>query len=376
MKQWSTLPLALSVFTVAAHGENATSNADSPAPRLVVVAEGLEQPRGLATLPGGLFVISERTGQLQTLYNGQRQRVEGLPGIHVEEQGGLLDIVASPDYPDTGWLYFTYSSGNEDSTAVALARGQLAGDQLTNVEELFEQNRRSEPDSRSGSRLAWLDDDTLLMSIGDRGTSERAQDTMDHAGTILRLDPQGQAPGDNPQLEEAGVLPEIYSWGHRHVLGLAIDPEHGDVWAVETRNNGHDELLRIHSGENHGWPEGAESAGTAGADILDDAARGELLTDQKIIQPAYRFSSDIAPSGLAMVDSEHYPHWEGSLIMGGTESEQLYRLDVSDPQNVEVVELLDEPVGQVRDVRQSPDGYLYVLTGNDDGTLYRLEPQE
>src|SRR5690554_4080938 len=127
MKQWSTLPLALSVFTVAAHGENATSNADSPAPRLVVVAEGLEQPRGLATLPGGLFVISERTGQLQTLYNGQRQRVEGLPGIHVEEQGGLLDIAASPDYPDTGWLYFTYSSDDEDSTAVALARGQLAG---------------------------------------------------------------------------------------------------------------------------------------------------------------------------------------------------------------------------------------------------------
>lgn len=376
MRQWSGFPLALCVFAAAAHGEDTALSAETQAPRLVAVAEDLEQPRGLATLPGGLFVISGRTGQLQTIYNGQHQRVENLPDIHIGEQGGLLDIVASPDYPDTGWLYFTYSSGDEDATAVALARGQLAGDQLTEVEELFEQNRRSEPDSRSGSRLAWLDDDTLLMSIGDRGTSERAQDTLDHAGTILRLNPQGQAPEDNPRHGEAGFLPGIYSWGHRQVLGLTVDSERGDIWTVETRSNGHDELLRIHSGKNHGWPAEEDSAEAAGADLLADAARGELFTDQEVIQPAYRFSSDIAPSGLAMVDSEHYPHWQGSLIMGGVESEQLYRLDVSDPQNIEVVELLDEPVGPVRDVRQSPDGYLYVLTGNDDGTLYRIEPQE
>lgn len=376
MQQWNVLPLALAVFATAAHGEEIPLNTEAQALKLVPVADGFEHPQGLATLPGGLFVISERSGQMQSRFNGEQRQVDGLPSVYVEGQDGLLDVVASPDFPDTGWLYFTYSSGDEDSTAVALARGQLAGDQLTNVEELFEQNRRSEPGTRTGARLAWMSDDTLLMSIGDRGSSERAQDTLDHAGTLLRLDPQGLAPEDNPRHGEAGFLPEIYSWGHRHILGLAVDPERDIVWAVETRSNGHDELLRIRGGENHGWPENEESADPAGADLLDDAARGELFTDQEVIEPVHRFSSDITPSGLAVINGEHYPDWQGDLLMGGLESEQLYRLDVSDPQNVEKETLLNETLGPVRDIRQSPDGYLYMLIGDDDGTLYRLEPQE
>ncbi|NLC21392.1 MAG: PQQ-dependent sugar dehydrogenase [Halomonadaceae bacterium] len=376
MRPWNVLPLALAVFATAVHGEETPPNAGTQTLKLVPVAEDFDQPLGLATLPGELFVISERSGQMQVRFNGEQQQVGGLPDLYADDQNGLLDVIASPDFPDTGWLYFTYSSGDEDSTAVALARGQLAGNELTDIEELFEQNRRSEPGSRAGARLAWMADNTLLMSIGDRGSSERAQDTLDHAGKILRLDPQGAAPEDNPRHGEAGFLPEIYSWGHRHVLGLAVDPERNVVWAVEARNNGHDELLRIRGGENHGWPEAEESADPAGADLLDDAARGELFTDQEVIEPVHRFSSDMTPAGLAVINSEHYPDWQGDLLMGGLESGQLYRLDVSDPQNVEQETLLDESLGPVRDVRQGPDGYLYVLTGGDDSTLYRLEPQE
>lgn len=373
MERLSAIPLVALTMTVAsAHADEAFLSTEHQDLRLVPVAEDLEQPWGLAVLPGELFVISERTGQIQTFYNGERQEVEGLPGIHVEGQGGLLDIAASPDYPDTGWLYFTYSSGGDDSTATALARGRLAGDQLVDVEELFEQNRRSEPGPHGGARLAWMDDDTLLMSVSDRSTPGRAQDTMDHAGSILRLDPQGLAPQDNPMLEDAGYLPEIYSWGHRNVLGLAVDNDRGNVWAVEARGNGHDELLLIQRGENHGWAEENEDS-----DILEQVASSELFTEEEIIKPAYRFSQGVSPSGLAVVNGEHYPQWEGNLLVGGLESGQLYRLEVTDSNEVaKVEELLDETLGPVRDVRQEPNGYLYVLVGDESGTLYRLEPGE
>lgn len=208
--RWNGTPLlALAVVATAASADEMTLETEHQTLRLAAVAEDLERPWGVAILPGGLYMVSERSGQIQSFYNDERQTVEGLPGIHVENQGGLLDIAASPDYADTGWIYFTYSSGDADSTATALARGRLAGDRLTDVEELFEQNRRSEPGPHSGSRLAWMDDDSLLMSVGDRGSPERAQDTNDHAGSILRLNPQGLAPEDNPRFEDVGYLPEI-----------------------------------------------------------------------------------------------------------------------------------------------------------------------
>ncbi|MCC5884271.1 MAG: PQQ-dependent sugar dehydrogenase [Halomonas sp.] len=372
--RWSGTPLlTLAMVAAAAGADEATLSTDHHELRLVPVAEDLDQPWGVAVLPGELYVISERTGQLRIFHNDESQTVEGLPGIHVEGQGGLLDVAASLDYPDSGWLYFTYSSGDSNSTATALARGRLAGDQLTEVEELFEQNRRSEPGSRSGSRLAWMDDGTLLMSIGDRDSSERAQDTNDHAGSILRLNPQGLAPEDNPVFEEAGYLPEIYSWGHRHVLGLAVDESRGDVWAVEARNSGHDELIRIRSGENHGWPGEEDSEEVAGADFLDDLASGELFSDEDVVAPAYRFESDVSPAGLAVIDGDRYPQWQGNLLVGGLESEQLYRFEVNGEEVVAVEELLDQPLGSVRDIRLSPEGYLYVLIGDENGTLYRLE---
>ncbi len=375
--RWNGTPLlALAVVATAASADEMTLETEHQTLRLAAVAEDLERPWGVAILPGGLYMVSERSGQIQSFYNDERQTVEGLPGIHVENQGGLLDIAASPDYADTGWIYFTYSSGDDDSTATALARGRLAGDRLTDVEELFEQNRRSEPGPHSGSRLAWMDDDSLLMSVGDRGSPERAQDTNDHAGSILRLNPQGLAPEDNPRFEDVGYLPEIYSWGHRHVLGLAVDRSRGDVWAVEARGNGHDELLLIRSGENHGWPEGDDSDEAAGADLLDDIASGELFTDEEVIEPAYRFSSDVSPSGLAVVDSEHYPQWQGNLLVGALENGQIYRFEVNGDEVMEMEELLEEPLGPVRDIRQSPEGYLYALIGDENGTLYRLEPEE
>lgn len=372
----SIVLLALAVTAASASADEIALSTEHQELRLVPVAKGLEQPWGVAVLPGHLYVVSERTGQIQTFYNGEQQRVEGLPGVHVEGQGGLLDIAASPDYPDTGWLYFTYSNGSADSTATALARGRLAGNRLVNVEELFTQNRRSEPGLQAGSRLAWMGDDTLLMSIGDRGTPGRAQNTMDHAGSILRLGPQGLAPRDNPLLEEAGYLPRIYSWGHRHVLGLAVDKARGNVWAVETRPSGDDELIRVRPGANHGWPELTLGESVAGGDFLESVTKGTVFIDDEVIPPVYRFEESVSPSGLAVVNGDHYPQWEGNLLVGGLQSEQLYRFEVTGNEVTELEELLDEALGPVREVRQGPDGFVYVLIGGESGTLYRLEPAE
>ncbi|WP_111415375.1 PQQ-dependent sugar dehydrogenase [Billgrantia lactosivorans] len=372
MERLSATPLVVMTLAVAAaHAEERSMDTEHHGVRLVPVAEDLEQPWGVAVLPGELYVISERSGQLQVVHDGERQQVEGLPDTQVEGQAGLLDVAASPDYPDTGWLYFTYASGDDDATATALARGRLAGDQLVDVEELFEQNRRSEPGPHAGSRLAWLKDDTLLMSVGDRSDPERAQDTQDHAGSILRLDPQGLAPEDNPLLEEAGFLPEIFSWGHRHVLGLAVDDERGNVWAVEARSNGHDEVLLIQPGANHGAADEDDDP-----ELLEQGASSGFFNEDDIVEPAHRFTGEVSPSGLALIEGEHYPEWEGDLLVGGLESEQLYRLEVDgDNQVAGVEELLDESVGPVRDVRQGPDGRVYVLAGDENGTLYRLEPE-
>ncbi|WP_445158587.1 PQQ-dependent sugar dehydrogenase [Halomonas sp. E14] len=365
--------LALALVATAAQAEETAVRTEHLDLRLVPMAEGLDDPSSLAVLPGELLVVGERTGRLQTFYNGERQAVEGLPEIQTAGQGGLFDIVASPDYADTGWLYFTYSSGDAASTATALGRGRLAGDRLVEVESLFEQNRRSEPGPHDGARLAWLGDDTLLMSIGDRGEPARAQDTQDHAGAVLRLGPQGLAPEDNPLLEQAGYLPELYSWGHRQVQGLAVDAR-GDVWAVEARDSGPAELLRLRAGENHGWPEGSDDAEAAGADFLDDLASGELFADDEAIAPTYRFAEEGSPSGLAVVDGRHYPAWEGHLLVGGMESGQLYRLEIAAGEVAEAEALLDASLGPVRDVRQGPDGLLYVLIGGDSGRVFRLEP--
>ncbi|KAA0009672.1 PQQ-dependent sugar dehydrogenase [Billgrantia pellis] len=370
-RRWSGFSLLALTVAAAALAEEEAMSAEQPTLRLVTLAEDFDEPWGLAVLPGELYLITERSGRIVSVFNGERQEVGGLPSLYANDAGGLHDIIASPDFPDTGWLYFTYASGDADATATSLARGRLAGDQLTDVEELFKENRPSEPGRRHGSRLAWLQDDSLLMSVGDRGDPERAQDTEDHAGSILRMDPAGLALEDNPLFHEAGHLPRLYSWGHREVQGIATDPESGDVWVVEARPSGNDELNRIEPGENHGWPELTlgEDAGSRG--ILEEIAS----TDESLVKPVHRFDGSIDPTGLALIRGERYPQWEGNLIVGGQESETLYRVEVSGDE-VDVEPLLSESIGPVRDVRLGPDGYLYILTGGSDAALHRLEPAE
>jgi len=340
--------------------------------RLLQLADGLEHPWSVAFLPDGRYLVTERAGRLNLLEDGQVSEISGVPEVVVMNQGGLLDVSLHPDYEDNGWLYLTYSSGDVESTTVELARARLEGHELVDLEVLFRQDRRSEPGRHYGSRLAWMADGSLLMSIGDRGAEPpRAQDTNDHAGTVIRLAADGSVPGDNPFIGRADVLPEIYSYGHRNIQGLVVDPETDLVWASEHGPRGGDELNLIQAGNNYGWPDVGK-----GRDYRTEEIFGASRSLPELTDPVHEFLPTHAPSGLALVTSEHFPRWQGNLLVGGLRGERLRRVVLEDQVVVHEEELLLQKIGRIRDVRQSPDGMLYVLTDSSDGGLYRLEPAD
>jgi glucose/arabinose dehydrogenase len=340
--------------------------------RLVRVADGLQQPWALAFLPDGRMLVSERAGRLNLLTDdGSVTRIEGVPEVVAQNQGGLLDLALHPDYEDNGWIYMTYSEGDADSTSTVLARARLEQDSLVEVERLFEQDRRSEPGRHYGSRLAFLPDSTLLMTIGDRGVEpERAQDLADHAGSILRLNDDGSVPEDNPFVGSDEALPEIWSYGHRNIQSMIVDPDSGEIWVVEHGPRGGDEVNLIQRGENYGWPRV-----TLGRDYDTEAQFGDSVrSHEDMVDPIVDLTPGIAPSGLALVTADHFPAWQGNLLAGGLLTEELRRLVIEDGVVVHQETVARGEIGRIRDVRQGPDGFIYLLNDETEGGVYRLEP--
>ncbi len=343
--------------------------------RLERIAGGLEHPWAMAQLPDGSFLVSERPGRLAHVSEGgEVSHLEGVPEVNARGQGGLLDVVLHPDYGQAGgehdWIYFTWSQAGSGGTATALSRARLEDDALVDVEELFVQDRVSGPGRHYGSRLAWLPDGSLLMSIGDRGSQPpRAQDKGDHAGSILRFTETGEVPDDNPFLDDADALDELYSIGNRNIQGMLVNAD-GQVWATEHGPRGGDELNRIEAGENYGWPEVSRGRdyGT-GEPIGADSLPG-------MRDPIYVFDGTLAPSGLAEVTSDHFPEWQGNLLAGGLRSQLLKRLTLDGDAVAESEVILDGEIGRIRDVRQGRDGALYLLDDDPRGSLYRLVPAD
>ena len=337
--------------------------------RVVRVAGGLERPWAVAFLPDGRYLVTERPGRLNIIADGEVTAVEGLPSLHVQNQGGLLDVVLHPDYEDNGWIYLTYSKGDADGTTTALARGRLDGTRLVDFEELFEQDRLSEPGRHYGTRIAWLSDGTLLLSIGDRGAEPpRAQDPKDHAGKLLRLNADGTVPADNPFVGRDDVHPEIYSLGHRNIQGLVVAPDTDEIWATEHGERGGDELNLVRAGENYGWP-----VVTRSREYRTEEQYGEGRRGEDYVEPLYEFLPTLAPSGLALVTADRFPNWQGNLLAGGLRAERIRRVVVENYEVVHEEELLLKLVGRIRDVREAPDGHIYVLSDSSDGGLYRIE---
>lgn len=343
--------------------------------RLERIATGFEHPWAVAQLPDGSFLVSERPGRLSRVSeDGEITQLDGVPEVNRRGQGGLLDVVLHPDYGqeegEQDWVYFTWSQAGSGGTATTLSRARLEEDALVDVEELFVQDRFSGAGRHYGSRLAWLPDGSLLMSIGDRGSEPpRAQDKGDHAGSVLRLTETGGVPEDNPFLDDDSAQDALYSIGNRNIQGMVVNAA-GHIWATEHGPRGGDELNLIEAGENYGWPE---------VSLGRDYSTGEPIGADSLPgmrDPVHVFDGTLAPSGLTEVASERFPEWEGNLLAGGLRGQLLERLVLDGDALADSETILDGEIGRIRDVRQGHDGALYLLDDDERGSLYRLMPTD
>ena len=347
--------------------------------RLVTVAEGLVQPWSMAFLPGGDMLVTEKPGRLRILRNGRLlpDPVPGVPAVHAQGQGGLLDVIPHPDFASNRTIYLSFSkplAGGESTTAVVRAR--FENDRLTNVEEIFEADTRGR--GHYGSRLAFDPDGYLFITVGERQvpstgdlTAHPAQDPTNHHGTINRLHEDGRVPADNPFIGQQGVEPSIYSYGHRNPQGLAIDQRTGDVWITEHGPQGGDELNLVLPGRNYGWPVVGR-----GVNYGEGTPIHSAITMEGMESPVHFWVPSIGTSGLMIYTGDRFPEWRGSLFAGGMVGEQLARLEM-DGQRVVVEETVLHGMGRIRDVRQGPDGHIYLAIDDRRGgpsPIYRMEP--
>jgi glucose/arabinose dehydrogenase len=377
----ATVVLAASAAAVVS-GQTAPRRSAVHDYRVVTVVDALIQPWSIAFLPGGDMLITERPGRLRIVRQGKLlpQPVDGVPPVFHSSQGGLLEVMPHPNFASNRLLYITYSKpGTTDAEArTALIRGRFENDRLTGVEQLFEAVASGR--NHFSGKIAFDRNGFLFLSLGDRqvppeGNLEAhpAQDLSNHHGKIVRLHDDGRVPSDNPFASRAGAKPEIWSYGHRNVQGLAIHPETGDIWANEHGPQGGDELNRIQPGRNYGWPViGFGVNYNTGLAIHSGTHR------QGMEQPLRIWVPSIGISGLMIYTGDRFPQWKGNLFVGGMAGQQLSRLTLVG-QRVVQEETLAQQMGRIRDVRQGPDGFIYLVTDDRDGKptpVVRLEPAE
>ena len=344
--------------------------------KVTTVASGLENPWGLAFLPDGRMVVTERPGRLRIVgVDGKLSRsVAGLPEIAAVGQGGLLDVTLAPDFESSRLIYLSYSARYDRGVGTVVSRARLAADgdrpSLSGVETVFRQMPAGRTGRHFGSRLVFASDGTLFVTLGDRGDRGRSQDTGRHWAKVVRINPDGSVPDDNPFVGQSGVLPEIYSIGHRNAQGAALHPRTGELWTVEHGAAGGDEINRVLPGKNYGWAVISYGQHYSGGQIGDGAQKAGLE------QPEYYWDPSIAPSGLAFYTGDLFPEWKGDLLVGALRGRALHRLDLDQNDKVVGEERLVADVGQrIRAVAEGPDGAVYLLTDSPRGRVLKLTPQ-
>jgi len=363
------------IGALSAHGLALSSDAivsEQASFRIERLTSGLEHPWSLAFLPDGGFLVSERPGRLRMLTADGRllaQPIGGLPALQARGQGGLLDVVLHPEFATNRWVYLSYAEPGPDGLGTAVARGRLDGMRLHDTEVLFRLLPKSSDGRHFGGRLVFDNQGHLFITLGDRGDRPRAQDLGDHAGSLIRLNADGSIPPDNPFLDRPDALPAIYSYGHRNIQGATLHPTSGRLWTHEHGPQGGDEINLPEPGVNHGWP-----VITYGANYGTGTKIGEGTAKPGMAQPSYHWVPSIAPSGMAFYDGDRFPAWRGDLFVGSLKFRLLVRLELDDQRVVHEERLLANTLGRIRDVRQGPDGFLYLLTDAKDGQLVRLIP--
>ena len=364
------LMICLAVACSVAHGAE---------PQRVRVAHGLANPWAVAFLPDGRFLVTERAGRLRIVERDGRigEPVAGLPAVDAGGQCGLLDVVLDPKYAANGWVYWSYAeagASGEGGNSTAVARGRLQGNQMREVHKIFTQLPKVASRQHCGSRLVFARDGRLFVTLGDRfSRKDDAQDLSNHLGKIVRIEPDGAVPSDNPFVATPGAKPEIWSLGHRNVQGAALHPQSGELWINEHGPQGGDEINRVLAGRNYGWPllTFGRNYGS-GTRIGEEGPKPGFEQPLKIWLPV-----SVAPSGMAFLTSDRYaayPGWKGSLFVGALRGETLVRLTLDGRKVIAEQRLLTTQAMRIRDVRQGPDGLLYVLTDNADGRILRLDP--
>jgi glucose/arabinose dehydrogenase len=349
----------------------------TPAPlsgtvRAETAAQGLEHPWGLAFLPDGRLLVTERPGRLRTVTKDGRfsAPLTGLPGILASGQGGLLDVALDPRFSENRLVYLTYAEPDASSRAgTAVARARLGEGGLTNLRVIYRQQPKVTGGNHFGSRLVFARDGNLFVALGDRyAYRDGAQDLAVGFGKVVRIRPDGTVPPDNPFVGRARAQPEIWSYGHRNIQSAALHPETGQLWIVEHGPRGGDELNRPEAGKNYGWPVITYGVEYTGGRIGDGTAKPGME------QPVYYWDPVIAPSGMVFYTGDAYPGWKGSLFVGSLRLGLLVRLSLVDSRVASEERHLGELRQRIRDVRQGPDGLLYLLTDQREGRILRVLP--
>ena len=349
-----------------------------PSPKAQTVASGLQNPWAVAFLPDGRFLVTERPGRLRVVNaDGQVQpAVQGLPEVAAGGQGGLLDVITDSAFASNRTIYFCFSEPGKGTTnSTALARARLSDDlkQLQDMKVIFSQQPKVSSTAHFGCRIVERQvngkpDGTLLLTLGERFSRRDDAQTLDnHHGKIVRVGKDGSVPKDNPFVGKAGALPEIWSYGHRNAQGATWGPD-GRLWMHEHGAQGGDEINRPEPGKNYGWPQVSFGVNYGGSPIGTGKSSAPGLEP-----PLHHWTPSIAPSGMAFLTSDRYgAAWKGNLFVGSLKFQYLDRIELKDGQVVAEHKLLEDLGQRIRDVRQGPDGLLYVLTDNANGRLIRL----
>jgi glucose/arabinose dehydrogenase len=343
---------------------------------VAVVARGLEHPWAVEPLPDGALLVTERPGRMRvvTAAGQTGEPIAGLPPVDAGGQGGLLDVALSPGFAQDRTIYWSFSEPRDGGNATSVARGVLSEDRrrLEQVKVIFQAMPTYAGDKHFGSRLAFGPDGKLYVTLGERSDKpmrQQAQQLNSHMGKILRLNPEGTAPDDNPFVGRQGARPEIWTLGHRNVQAAAFD-EGGQLWEIEHGTNGGDELNRVEKGKNYGWPVQAY-----GEEYSGFAIPGATTAREGMEQPVYYWDPVIAPSGAQFYTGDAFPAWRGNLFVGSMKDMMLVRLVIEDGKVTGEEHLLTDRGQRVRDVRQGPDGALYLVTDKPNGELWRIAPR-
>lgn len=346
------------------------SSVQAAAYKIETVAEDLSYPWAIAFLPDGDMLVTERSGQLRLIADGelQQQPIGNVPELHVDGQGGLLDIIPDPDFAENNQLYLSFSIGSKSANALRVVSARLEGDRLENITTLFTASPTKDTPHHFGGRLALMTDQTLLITVGEGfDYREKAQSLDNHLGKLIRLNKDGTVPADNPFTGREDALPEILSYGHRNPQGLLVSVD-GTIWLHEHGPRGGDELNRIEPGKNYGWPAITHGVDYSGAYV------SPFTEAEGMEQPVAYWTPSIAPSGFCEYQGELFPQWQGNLFVAALAEKSVRRLVMENGKVKSQETMFTELDQRIREVRVGPDGYLYLLTDSDEGKILRISP--